>query len=62
MQKRREDPLGFAPAYQALLAAGGTKTYIEALKPFGLDPHDQAFWRQGCARVEGLIDAFEALI
>ncbi len=62
MQKRREDPLGFAPAYQALLAAGGTKTYIEALKPFGLDPHDQAFWRQGCARLEGLIDAFEALI
>ena len=62
MQKRREDPKGFAPLYEALLAAGGTVTYVEALKPFGLDPHDKAFWQQGCARLEGLIDAFEALV
>jgi oligoendopeptidase F len=62
MQKRREDPKGFAPLYEALLAAGGTVTYIDALKPFGLDPHDKAFWQQGGARLEGLIDAFEALV
>ena len=62
MEKRRENPQAFAPLYEELLAAGGTRTYVEALKPFGLDPRDKTFWRQGCARLEGLIDAFEALV
>lgn len=62
MEKRREDPAAFAPLYEALLAAGGTQTYVEALKPFGLNPRDKAFWRQGCARLESLIDGFEALV
>jgi oligoendopeptidase F len=62
MEKRRENPQTFAPLYEELLAAGGTQTYVEALKPFGLDPCDETFWRRGCARLEGLIDAFEALV
>ena len=62
MEKRREDPAGFTPGYQALLAAGGTKTYVDALAPFGMNPRDKAFWKMGCARLEGLIDAFEALL
>lgn len=61
MEKRRQDPTSFAPLYEALLSAGGSVTYTEALKPFGLDPRDQAFWAQGCARLERLIDEFEAL-
>jgi oligoendopeptidase F len=62
MEKRRQDPAGFAPTYEALLAAGGSKTYVEALKPFGMDPRKKSFWAQGCARLERLVDEFEALI
>jgi oligoendopeptidase F len=62
MEKRREDPVGFAPLYAELLAAGGTKTYVEALAPFGLDPRETSFWRTGVKRLEGLIDRFETLV
>jgi oligoendopeptidase F len=61
MEKRRQDPAGFAPLYEQLLAGGGSKTYVEALEPFGLDPRDKAFWAQGCQRLERLIDEFEQL-
>ncbi len=62
MEKRRENPEAFTPLYRALLSGGGTKTYVEALTPFGMNPRDKAFWKMGCARLEGLIDAFEALV
>lgn len=61
MERRRQDPAGFTPLYQALLAGGGSKTYVEALAPFGLDPRDKAFWATGLDRLERLVDAFEAL-
>jgi oligoendopeptidase F len=61
MEQRRQDPVAFAPLYEALLAAGGSKTYVEALAPFGMDPRKQEFWAQGCARLERLVDEFEAL-
>ncbi len=62
MEKRREDPQAFAPLYEDLLAAGGTRTYVEALKPFGLNPREKAFWAAGCAQLERLVDEFEALV
>ena len=62
MEKRREDPAGFAPLYEELLAAGGTKTYVEALAPFGLNPREKAFWAAGMKQLERLVDEFEALI
>jgi oligoendopeptidase F len=62
MEARRQDPAGFAPLYEDLLAAGGARTYVEALAPFGLDPLDPAFWSAGCARLERLVDEFEALV
>jgi oligoendopeptidase F len=62
MEKRREDPVAFAPLYEALLAAGGTKTYVEALAPFGLDPREKSFWAAGVSRLARLVDEFEALI
>ncbi len=62
MEKRREDPAGFAPRYEALLAAGGTLTYVEALAPFGLDPRQKAFWAAGVHQMERLVDEFEALV
>lgn len=62
MEKRREDPAAFAPLYEALLSAGGSKTYVEALAPFGLDPRTTEFWAAGCTRLERLVDEFEALV
>jgi len=62
MEARRRDPQGFAPLYEDLLAAGGTRTYVEALAPFGLDPRQPAFWQGGCARLVRLVDDFEALV
>ncbi|MET0275203.1 MAG: M3 family oligoendopeptidase [Phenylobacterium sp.] len=62
MEKRREDPEGFAPLYEALLAAGGTKTYVEALAPFGLNPREKAFWAAGMKQLERLVDEFETLV
>jgi oligoendopeptidase F len=62
MEARRSDPQGFAPLYEDLLAAGGTRTYVEALAPFGLNPREKAFWEGGCARLERLVDEFEALV
>ena len=62
IEARRGDPKGFAPLYRELLAAGGARTYVEALKPFGLDPRQQAFWAAGCARLERLVDEFEGLV
>ncbi len=61
MEARRADPQGFAPLYERLLAAGGTQTYVEALAPFGLDPREKSFWAAGVARLERLVDEFEAL-
>ena len=62
METRAKDPTAFTPLYRELLAAGGTRTYVEALKPFGLDPRDPAFWQIGCRRLERLIDQFERLV
>ena len=62
MEKRREDPAGFAPLYEQLLAAGGTRTYVEALGAFGLDPREKAFWAAGMKQLERLVDEFEALV
>ncbi|MBX3476322.1 MAG: M3 family oligoendopeptidase [Brevundimonas sp.] len=61
METRRADPEGFIPLYRDLLAAGGTRTYVEALAPFGLNPRDPTFWTIGCRRLERLVDQFEAL-
>jgi oligoendopeptidase F len=62
MEKRREDPAGFAPVYERLLSAGGTATYVEALEPFGLDPRQKSFWAAGVAQLERLVDEFDGLV
>jgi oligoendopeptidase F len=62
METRAKDPAGFTPLYRELLAGGGSRGYVEALAPFGLNPRDPAFWTIGTKRLEGLIDQFEALV
>ena len=61
MEQQHNEPKTKAPQNELLLAGGGTRTYVEALEPFGLNPRDPAFWRTGLIRLEGLIDRFEAL-
>ena len=62
MERRRADPASFAPLYEALLSAGGSKTYVEALAPFRMDARQKSFWAEGCARLERLVDEFETLV
>jgi oligoendopeptidase F len=62
METRRKDTAAFTPLYRELLAGGGTRTYVEALAPFGLNPRDPAFWSIGCQRLERLIDQFEQTV
>jgi oligoendopeptidase F len=62
MEKRREDPAGFAPLYETLLSGGGTRTYVEALAVFGLNPREKAFWAAGVRQIERLVDEFETLV
>lgn len=62
METRAKDPAAFTPLYRELLAGGGSRGYVEALAPFGLNPRDPAFWTIGTKRLEGLIDRFEALV
>ncbi|MDB5440281.1 MAG: oligoendopeptidase, partial [Caulobacteraceae bacterium] len=62
MEKRRADPVGFAPLYTDLLSAGGSRTYVEALAPFGLDPRQKSFWAAGCEQLSRLVDEFETLV
>jgi oligoendopeptidase F len=59
METRAKDPAGFTPLYRELLAAGGSRSYVEALAPFGLDPRDPTFWTIGTRRLERLVDEFE---
>lgn len=37
----------FEPLYLDLLSSGNTKNAVELLKPFGLDPRDTQFWKEG---------------
>jgi oligoendopeptidase F len=62
MEHRRQNPEGFAPAYEALLSGGGSRTYVEALAPFGIDPREKTFWEQGCRSLERLVGEFASLI
>ncbi len=52
---------GFAERYLAMLSAGGSKSYAELLKPFGLDAKDPAFWSIGLGVIERMIGELEAM-
>jgi oligoendopeptidase F len=52
---------GFAERYLAMLAAGGTKTHAELLKPFGLDAREPAFWEGGLGLIERMIEELEQM-
>jgi oligoendopeptidase F len=62
MEKRREDPEGFVPLYEDLLASGGVRTCVEAMARFDLDPRETEFWAAGMRQLERRVDALEALV
>jgi oligoendopeptidase F len=52
----------FKKKYINLLKAGGSKNYIELLKPFNLDITKKNFWTQSISVVNDLIDELESII
>ena len=52
---------GFAERYLAMLSAGGSKSYAELLKPFGLDAKNPTFWGIGLKVIERMIAELEAM-
>lgn len=52
----------FEGMYLDLLRAGGSKDAVELMKPFGLDPREPSFWRDGIqGSIRGWLDQAEAL-
>ena len=44
----------FEPLYLDLLRAGGTKSAVELMEPFGLNPNSRDFWEAGIASSAGM--------
>lgn len=60
----RKDEFGddFEAMYLDLLRAGGSKNAVELMAPFGLDPREPDFWRQGIqSSVATWLDEAEAI-
>jgi oligoendopeptidase F len=52
----------FERMYLDLLRAGGSKNAVELMAPFGLDPRDPSFWRNGITgSVKTWLDEAEAI-
>ena len=61
-QVYKESPEGFEPKYIELLEAGGSQTYQELLKPFGLDAKDPNFWAKGLQDISDHMTQLESLL
>jgi oligoendopeptidase F len=60
--RREEFGAQFEPLYLDLLRAGGSRSAVELMAPFGLDPRDPAFWHRGIeASVSSWLDQAEAI-
>jgi len=55
----QEDRKGFVPKYLDLLAAGGSKSPYELLKPFGVDLNDPVFWHGGLEILNDMLKMVE---
>ncbi|MEJ5200506.1 MAG: M3 family oligoendopeptidase, partial [Anaerolineae bacterium] len=57
----RQAPAGFADAYLAMLAAGGSDWPHEIVKPLGVDLTDPGFWQNGLGILDEMVREAEAL-
>ncbi len=51
----------FVKKYEEALASGGTKTYAEMAKVFGIDANSREFWNSALKSIENEIDELEKL-
>ena len=51
----KEQGAAFVPKFAALLAAGGSGTPDDLLRPLGIDIRDAGFWAKGIAELESLV-------
>ena len=49
----------FENKYITLLESGGSDSYDQLLKPFGLNPKRKDFWQKGISVIEEFIDQLE---
>ncbi len=49
----------FVPKYMDLLAAGGSLSPYDLLKPFGVDPDDREFWLGGLSIIDDMLAMIE---
>ena len=61
MQRRRDDPDGFAERYLAFLDAGGSRGPVELLAPLGIDLADPSLWDEGLDELQRMVAATGAL-
>jgi len=57
----QHDGAGFADAYLAMLAAGGSHWPHEIVKPLGVDLTDPSFWSNGLQILDDLVSEAERL-
>ena len=50
----------FVAKYRQLLAAGGSASPYELVRPFGLDLDDPGFWHRGLDVIETMLEQVEA--
>lgn len=55
-----QDKAAFVPKYIELLAAGGSQSPYELVKPFGVDLDDAEFWRGGLQVIDSMLQEIEA--
>jgi oligoendopeptidase F len=55
----KKDGEAFVPRYMDLLAAGGSRTPYQLLKPFGVDPDDPEFWNSGLQIIDEMLQLVE---
>jgi len=55
----KKEGAAFVPKYLALLAAGGSSSPCELLKPFGVDLDDPAFWLGGLNTIDDMLKMVE---
>ena len=55
----KKDGESFVPKYLELLAAGGSNSPYELVKPFGVDLEDPAFWQGGLNTIDEMLQLVE---
>jgi len=60
--QKTENKEEFEKKYIEFLRSGGSKSYKDLLKPFGLDPTQKSFWENGLQLISDMIDELEDLI